>query len=148
VFAYISRRDSPNLTCSWLETRKRFQKGQNYEKVSWVRVPVRMVSVARKLSAIKERRQDQNRLFRRGYYRNTGHNQEKLSWVRVPVRMVYVARILSAIEERRQDQNCLFRRGDYRNTGHNPEKLSWVRVPVKIVEFPLCNTEDTLLVLL
>jgi hypothetical protein len=33
-------------------------QGHNSEKLSWVRVPARMVSEARKLSTIEERRQD------------------------------------------------------------------------------------------
>jgi hypothetical protein len=38
---------------------------------------MKMVSVARKLSTIEERREDQSYLFRRGDYRNRGHNIEK-----------------------------------------------------------------------
>jgi hypothetical protein len=37
-----------------------------------------MVSIARKLSTIEERRQEPNCLFRRGDYRNKGHKPEKL----------------------------------------------------------------------
>jgi hypothetical protein len=52
-------------------------KGHNHEHLSWVRVLVKMVSVARKLSTIEERRQYQIRFFRRGYYGNRSHNHEK-----------------------------------------------------------------------
>jgi hypothetical protein len=93
--------------------------------------PVKMVTVARKLNTIEERRQDKSCFFRRGDYRNRGHNSEEVSWVRVPMKMVSVARQLSMIKERRQGQICLFRRGDYRNKGHNHENLSWVRVLVR-----------------
>jgi hypothetical protein len=73
---------APTVACLPLETRKRFQKGKNSEKkVPWVRVPVRVVSVARKLRTIEERRQDQSCLFRREDYRNKSHNSAKLSWV-------------------------------------------------------------------
>jgi hypothetical protein len=51
---------APNFVCSCLETRKRFYKGQYFEQVCWVRVPARVVSAARKLSTIEERRQDQS----------------------------------------------------------------------------------------
>jgi hypothetical protein len=50
----------------------------NPEKLSWVRFPAKMVPVARKISTIEERRQDQSCLFRRGDHRNKGHNTEKL----------------------------------------------------------------------
>jgi hypothetical protein len=35
----------PNLACLFLEIRERFLKGQNSEKVSWFRKPVRVVYV-------------------------------------------------------------------------------------------------------
>jgi hypothetical protein len=38
---------------------------------------VRVLPVARKLSTIQERRQDQSCVFRREDYRNRGHNHEK-----------------------------------------------------------------------
>jgi hypothetical protein len=53
-------------------------KGQNPEKLPWVRFPVKMVSVARKLSTIEERRQDQNYLFPRGDFESKHHSTEKL----------------------------------------------------------------------
>jgi hypothetical protein len=43
-------------------------------KLPWVRVPVRAVSVARRLIMIEEQRQDYSCLFRRAGYRNKGHN--------------------------------------------------------------------------
>jgi hypothetical protein len=75
--------------------------------MSWVRVPVRVVSVARKLSTMKERRPDQSCLSRRGDYRHEYHNHENMSWDRVPVRVVCLARKLSTIENRQQSQSCL-----------------------------------------
>jgi hypothetical protein len=69
-------RFAPNLAWLFLETKKRFWEGQNSEKLSWVPVPVRAVPVARKLSTIEERRQDQSCLFRSGNYKNKGHNPE------------------------------------------------------------------------
>jgi hypothetical protein len=97
---------SRNLVCLFLKTRKRAQEGQNTGKVSRIRVPVRAVPIARKISKIEERRQGQSCLPRRGDYREKEQNREKLSCIRVPVKMVPVARKLSTIEERPQDQNC------------------------------------------
>jgi hypothetical protein len=69
---------------------------------SWVRVPVRLDPVARKLSTREERRQEQRCLFRRGDYRNHGHNHVYMSRVRVPVKMFPVARKPSRIKQRCQ----------------------------------------------
>jgi hypothetical protein len=84
------------------------------------------MSVARKLSTIKERRQDQSCLFQRGDYSDKGLNPDMLFWVRFPVKVVSAAQKLGTIAEQRQDQSCLFQRGDYRNKGHVPKKVSWV----------------------
>jgi hypothetical protein len=46
--------------------RRLEDKGHNPENLSWVRVSVRMVSVARNLSTIEERLQDQSCLFQLG----------------------------------------------------------------------------------
>jgi hypothetical protein len=46
--------------------------GHNPEKLSWVLVPVKIISVARKLSKIEELRKEQNCLFRRGEERRGG----------------------------------------------------------------------------
>jgi hypothetical protein len=100
-------RFAPNLSCLFLETRKRTKEGQNAGKASWIRVPVRPVPLARKLSTAEERRQDQSCLFRKVYYRNKDQNCEKLSCVRVPVKIIPVARELNTIEEQRQDRNCI-----------------------------------------
>jgi hypothetical protein len=51
-------------------------KGHSTEKVSWVRVLMRTVSVARKLCKIKERRQGKICLFRRRDYRNYAHKNK------------------------------------------------------------------------
>jgi hypothetical protein len=55
----------------------------NPKKLSWVRVPVKMVYVARKLNTAEKRRQVQNCLLQRGDY-STGHSPEKLSTVLSP----------------------------------------------------------------
>jgi hypothetical protein len=111
--------------------REQGNKGHKPEKenLSRVRVPVKMVSVARK----HDRRTAPRTLFRREQG-NKGHKPEKEnpSWVRVPVKIVFVARKLGTTEQP-QYQSCLFRRGDYKNKGNNPENLSWVRVLVKTV---------------
>lgn len=99
-------------------------------KMSWDRVPVRLVSVSRQLSMIEEQCQYQSRLFRAGGYSNKGHDLEN-SWIRVLVRVVSVSRKVSKIEERRKDQSCLFPPRDYRNNSNDPEN-SWVRVLVRL----------------
>jgi hypothetical protein len=68
-----------NLACLFLETRKRIQKRGNSENLSLIRVPMNIVSVARKLSTIEERRQDQSCLFRKGDYRNKGRKPRNCS---------------------------------------------------------------------
>jgi hypothetical protein len=108
MFAYSSRTDAQICTkrsMLILKPKRDFRKVKTPEKAPRIRVPVGVVPVARKLSTLEERRQDQNCLFRRGDYRNKGHNPEQL-WVRLPVKIVSVARNLSTIEERRQDQSC------------------------------------------
>jgi hypothetical protein len=52
-------------------------------KKSWVRVPVKTVSVARKLSTIEERCKEQNCLLQ-----ELRSQIQKLSWVRVSVKML------------------------------------------------------------
>jgi hypothetical protein len=79
----------PNWHAYALKPEKDFRKVKTPTKVSWIRVPVMMISVARKLSTLEERYQNQSCLFRRGEYRNKGHNPVKVSWVRVLV-MVYL----------------------------------------------------------
>jgi hypothetical protein len=88
VFAYNSRTDISICTkfgmlIPW--ERKEILDRSNSGKMSWVRVPVRAVPVARKLSKI-ERRDDRSCEFRRGDNRNKGHNP-KTVWVRVSVKM-------------------------------------------------------------
>jgi hypothetical protein len=58
-------------------------------------------SIVRKLSTIKEQRQDKSCLFRRGDYRNKGHSPEKLSWVPVPLKMYSVNWELIKVDEHR-----------------------------------------------
>jgi hypothetical protein len=76
VFAYSSRTDKPICTKlgSFLETRKIFQKGQNSERLSSVRVPMKVVSIAWKLSTIEEQRKEHNCLCRRADYKDWGQN--------------------------------------------------------------------------
>jgi hypothetical protein len=111
---------APNLACLFLETRKRFSCGQKSENVSLVRLPVRVVSVARELSMIQERRQDKNCLLRRDY-RNEGHNPEKSALGSSPGE----DSICSSKTERDKwtapRPTFLFQRGDYGDKGHNPE---------------------------
>jgi SpoU rRNA methylase family enzyme len=64
------------LACLLLRTRKGFCKGRNFEKLPRVRIPVRAVSVARKLSLMEELRHDESCWFLRGYYRSKGQNHE------------------------------------------------------------------------
>jgi hypothetical protein len=66
-------------------------------KVCWIRVSVKTVNVARKLSTI-EKRQDQSYVLRQRDYRKEGHNLEKVSWVLASVTVVSLARQLSWIE--------------------------------------------------
>jgi hypothetical protein len=77
------------------------------DKISRVRLLVRVIPVARKLSTIKEWRKDQS-CFQED--RTQGHNPEKLSWAPVPVKIFSVARKLTSIGERRRYQSFLFRR--------------------------------------
>jgi hypothetical protein len=62
----------------FLETRKRSHRGKNFEKVYWVRIPVRGVSIAWKLSAIEERRQDQHFFLDEEIAGTTATTPEKL----------------------------------------------------------------------
>jgi hypothetical protein len=113
-------------------SKRRLQKQRPLRpKMSWVRFPVKVVSVAWKLSTIQEWCQNQSCSFRWGSYRNKFCNPEKLSWIWFPVKMVSVVQRRRMIEERCQNHSCFFRRGDYRNKGLNPKKLSWVRFLVK-----------------
>lgn len=74
-------------------------KGQVTSKISWVRVPVRVVSVARKLSSIEERLQDQSCWFRVGQQRKKFHNAENLFQVQVTINIFSLTRKLSTIKE-------------------------------------------------
>jgi hypothetical protein len=104
--------------------------GYNPENLAWAWFPVKMVSVARKLRTIEERRQNQRCLFRRRNYKNKDQKSEN-SWVLFPAKMVSAARKLSTIEQWRQEKSCLFRRENYRNEDHNPEKVVLGSVPGK-----------------
>jgi hypothetical protein len=54
------RRKSPRTKLFVSTRRLQTKKFHNPEKLSWVRVSVKIVSVARKLSTIEERRKEQN----------------------------------------------------------------------------------------
>jgi hypothetical protein len=129
---WISR-FTPNLVCLFLETRKRFQKGHNSEKMFWVRNSVTVVPAAWKLSMIEEHHQDWSCLFRRGYYRNKCHNPDKLSCVREQVKMVSVARKPSTIEERRKKIKLFVSAGRLQELMSQTRKPSWVRISVKLL---------------
>jgi hypothetical protein len=81
---------------------------------------MKLVSVAQKLSSIKEWHQNQS-LFWQGNYSNKDYNPKNLSWAQVPMKMVSVAQKLNTIQEWCQDRSYLFQWGDYGNKGHNPE---------------------------
>jgi hypothetical protein len=94
--AYIARKlrtiEGRRWNQSYLFRRTGYRiKGHNPENLSWVRVPVKTVPVARKLSTI-ERRQNQSCLFRRSNLMNIDHNPENLSWAQVPVKMISAGR--------------------------------------------------------
>jgi hypothetical protein len=93
-------------------------KARNPKKLSWVRVRIKMVSIARKIKHDRKRRPDQSCLFRRGNH----SNEDCLSWVGIPVNTVSLARKPSTIEEQCQDKGCFFRRENYKNKGNNYEK--------------------------
>jgi uncharacterized protein YcbX len=77
--------------------------------MSWVRKPVRAVSVSWKLSKIEELRQDRRFVcFDEDITGTTATTPKKQSWVRVPVKMVSVARKLSMTEERSKEKFVRF----------------------------------------
>jgi hypothetical protein len=85
----------PKFLFGWGDYRN---KGHNPRNLSWVQVPVKMVSGTQKLGMLEEQHQDQSCLFWWGDYGNRSHKPEKLSWVRVPMRMVFVAFKVKSIE--------------------------------------------------
>jgi hypothetical protein len=100
MFAHTTRRNMPICTklgmlISWDQEEN--TGGSKPRKSVLSLNPVRAVPVARKLSTIEERRQDQSCLFRRGDYRNKGQKPEKLSWVRVLEKMSSLEIIFSMI---------------------------------------------------
>jgi hypothetical protein len=115
---------APNLACLSLETSQIFWNGRNSERLSWIRVPERVVPVARERSTIEERRQDQSCLVGKGDYSNKGHNPEKSVLRSSPDEDKPVARKLSTIEQWCQEHFFLLRQGDYRNKGKKPEKTA------------------------
>lgn len=66
-----------NLACSCLETRNRFWKGHSSKKVSCVVLPLRVVTLARKIRRI-ELRQDHSCLFRRNYSNKHQNSEESV----------------------------------------------------------------------
>jgi hypothetical protein len=89
-------------------------KEQNSENMSWVRFPVKMLSVAWILSKTEERRQDQSCLFRRGE-KETNATTTKTVLGSSPDGEILCSSKLSTREERRLGKICWFRRGAYRN---------------------------------
>lgn len=69
------------------------------KNVSWVRFPVKMVFVARKLSTLQGRRQDQSCLFPRKELWKRKSQPLKLPWIRFPVKKVSVAKQISTTGE-------------------------------------------------
>jgi hypothetical protein len=68
---------------------------------------VKAVSVARKLSTIKEWRQEQTCFgFKEKNNRNKSGKPQKLFWFRVRLKMVFVSRKSIMIKERRKEQTC------------------------------------------
>jgi hypothetical protein len=62
------------MACLCLEAGRDFRMVKTPKNDSWVRVPVSVVSVARKLSTIEEQPQDQSCLFSQRDRRNKGQN--------------------------------------------------------------------------
>jgi hypothetical protein len=80
MFAYSSRRDipvCPKLDMLVTRNKEEILGRLNSEKVPWVGVPAKMISVAQKLNTIKLWRRDQNCSFRRTDYRNRGRTPKK-----------------------------------------------------------------------
>jgi hypothetical protein len=70
----ISNSTRHGMLTPWNKEKK--LERSKLRKVYWIRVKVRIVSIPRKLSTIRERRQTENYLFRRGDYRNKSQNPE------------------------------------------------------------------------
>jgi hypothetical protein len=92
---------------------------------------VRMVSVARKLSTIEERRQDQSRLFQRE--QGKGHDLGESVLGSSPGEDFSVARYLSTIYVRRERRRKLFVSAG--RLQEQRRELSWILVLVKMLGF-------------
>jgi hypothetical protein len=85
-------------SCSTAISNKKFWKELIcLLSLHYITFPVKMISVALKLSTTEERRQDQSCLFRRGDYRIRGHNPENPFWVRDPVKVLGLGIIVPMI---------------------------------------------------
>jgi hypothetical protein len=118
-----NRKTAPRRELFISGCRLQKQRGK-HEKLSWVRVTVKMVSVTRTKNS-RKRRQDKRCLLRLGYYRNRGHNYKKLSLVRVSMKVLYVASKVSTVKEHREDQSTCFARKITGNRTTTPKICSW-----------------------
>jgi hypothetical protein len=114
----------PNLACLFLETRKRFYSGKNLEK-SWIRVPVRTISVVRKVSTTEEGPQGQSCVFRKRSLQKQRLQPQKCVLGPSSGEHICVPWKLTTV-----DQYCMSGQGDLRNTDHKHKNLSR-QVPVK-----------------
>jgi hypothetical protein len=124
-------RFASNLACVFRDTRKRTQHSQNSGQVFWVRVLVRAVPVARKLSRAEERRQTkvvcfEEQITERRQHRKTvlGSSTEEGS---------------SCSSETKHDrrtaprQNLFVSARRLQEQRSQTRKLPWVWVPVKML---------------
>jgi hypothetical protein len=91
-----------------------------------------MVSVARKLNTIEERRQVQSCLFRRRYYGNKGHNTEKTGMGSSPDEDVFCNSETKHNRRMAPRQNLFFSTRRLRELRSQTRELSCVLVPVKM----------------
>jgi hypothetical protein len=109
----------------------------NHENVSqansWIRFPMKIIFVGRKLRTTEERRQDQSCLFRRGDYGKKGHNSEKLSCIRDSVNMVSVARKPTRRKSGAKTKVVCFGEKILGTQATTPTNPSSVRVLVKMI---------------
>jgi hypothetical protein len=103
---YINDKKTKVVCCARRLEKQKPIKPQN---LPWVRVSLKMVTVAGKLSSIEKL----YGFFQRGYYRHKGHNTENLSEVRVPMKMLSVARETNYDKSQHQDESVRLARGTH-----------------------------------
>jgi hypothetical protein len=103
------------LRPKWFFWRDKKNKKQNLDKPSCIRFPVKVSSLAPKISTIEKSVKDKVPYIEDRIAETAVTTTKKLPWTRLPVKMVSVARELSTAEKGRRDQSCLFRQGYYRN---------------------------------